>query len=186
MNDDKTVVARVLHGEKEAFAVIIEKYKNPLLNYIGRMVGDREKALDFTQDVFIKSYTSLHTYQPRYKFSTWLYKIASNTVIDYWRKKKIDAISIDARDENRGGASLQVPAPGQLVEQQYELGKVREKIEEILKNIPLRLRELFVWRHVNGLNYEEIAEIKNLPLGTIKNRIFQAKEIIRSELERKK
>ena len=87
MDEDKQIIERVLQGEKEAFAMIVEKYQKSLFNYIGRMVGERELALDFTQDIFFKSYSSLHTYSPQFKFSTWLFKIASNFVIDFWRKK---------------------------------------------------------------------------------------------------
>ena len=84
MNEDQDLIKRTLAGEKEAFEMIIQKYQRPLLNYIGRTVGEYELALEFTQDVFIKTYSSLRTYQPHYKFSTWLFKIASNYIIDYW------------------------------------------------------------------------------------------------------
>ncbi len=89
MNEDKYLVEKAIQGEIEAFEMIIQKYQQPLLNYIGRMVGERELALDFTQEVFIKTYSSLHSYKPQFKFSTWLYRIASNFIIDYWRKKSM-------------------------------------------------------------------------------------------------
>jgi RNA polymerase sigma-70 factor (ECF subfamily) len=90
MNEDKNLVNRAILGEKEAFEMIIQKYQQPLLNYIGRMVGERELALDFTQEVFIKIYSSLRSYKPQFKFSTWLYRIASNTIIDSpWISRKI-------------------------------------------------------------------------------------------------
>jgi RNA polymerase sigma-70 factor (ECF subfamily) len=87
MDEDKKLINQTLKGDNRAFEMIIQKYQQPLLNYIGRMVGERELALDFTQEVFIKTYSSLHSYQPQYKFSTWLFKIASNYIIDFWRKK---------------------------------------------------------------------------------------------------
>ncbi|MCK4494921.1 MAG: sigma-70 family RNA polymerase sigma factor, partial [Candidatus Aminicenantes bacterium] len=76
MDEDKELTKRSLKGEKEAFEMIVRKYQQQLLNYIGRMVGNQELALDFTQEVFIKSYSSLFSYNPQYKFSTWLFKIA--------------------------------------------------------------------------------------------------------------
>ena len=184
MDEEKKFIERVLRGDRESFAMIIQKYHTPLLNYVGRMVGEREMALDFTQEIFIKSYSSLHTYQPHYKFSTWLFKIASNTMIDYWRKKRLDTFSVDQHYDQDGRQSFEIPDSDKPVARQYELSQLREKIEKALERIPPQLRELFIWRHVNEFSYEEIAEIKGLPLGTIKNRVFQAKELIRRSLER--
>lgn len=184
MNDDKELIRRTLSGEKEAFEMIILKYQQPLVNYIGRTVGNYEQALEFTQEVFIKTYASLHTYQPHYKFSTWLFKIASNYIIDFWRKKKIDAFSIDQQDESGNKIyPIQIADKGPSVSKSYELNQIREKVEGALQKIPPALRELFVWRHMNDFSYEEMAEIKGLPVGTIKNRVFQAKEMIRKHME---
>ncbi|MCJ7682149.1 MAG: sigma-70 family RNA polymerase sigma factor [Candidatus Aminicenantes bacterium] len=184
MDEDKRIIERVLQGEKEAYAMIVEKYQKSLYNYIGRMVGERELALDFTQDIFIKSYSSLHTYSPQFKFSTWLFKIASNSVIDYWRKKKLDTFSVDQTLGPDEKQTFQIPDRDKPIPDQHELGQMRERIEKILDLIPPALRELFVWRHINEFSYEEIAEIKALPLGTIKNRVYQAKELIRGHLEK--
>ncbi len=181
MTDDKTLVEKTLKGEKEAFEMIIRKYQQPLLNYIGRMISDYQLALDLTQEVFVKTYHSLHMYQPKYKFSTWLYKISHNHIIDYWRKKKVDAFSIDQQNHITR-PPLQIPSDEPSVVKQLEISEIREKIEQAIKKLPPSLRELFVWRHINELSYDEIAEIKGLPVGTIKNRVFQAKEMIRSIL----
>lgn len=184
MFEDKELVRRTLDGDKEAFEMIVQRYKQPLLNYIGRMVGERELALDFTQDVFIKTFASLHTFRPQHKFSTWLFKIASNLTIDYWRKKKIDAFSLDqTRDDGYDRPSIQIPSKDRSVVEKFELSEVRERIENAMEKIPPSLRELFVWRHINEFSYEEIAEIKDLPVGTIKNKVFQAKELLRRYLE---
>jgi len=184
MFEDKDLVKRTLDGEKEAFEMIVQRYKQPLLNYIGRMVGERELALDFTQDVFIKTYASLHTFRPEHKFSTWLFKIASNLTIDYWRKKKIDAFSIDqSRDDAEVRTSIQLPSKDRSIVEKFELSEIRKRIEFAMEKIPPSLRELFVWRHINEFSYDEIAEIKGLPVGTIKNKVFQAKELIRRNME---
>ncbi len=186
MDEDIKLVKKTLKGQKKAFEMIIRKYQRPLINYIGRMVGERELALDFSQEVFIKAYSSLHTFQPQYKFSTWLYKIASNYIIDYWRKKKVQHLSLDHYQEAENEClPLQIPDDEPSIVKKFELSQIREKIEKTLSMIPTQLRELFVWRHVNGLSYEEIAEIKGLPVGTVKNRVFQAKEMIRQSLEEK-
>jgi RNA polymerase sigma-70 factor (ECF subfamily) len=181
---DKDLVKRTLRGDKKAFEMIVRSHQQPLLNYIGRMVGERELALDFTQEVFIRAYASLRSFDPRYKFSTWLFKIASNLVIDHWRKKKIPVFSMsEPLAEDGQGLTLDVPDEKPSVVRKHELNELRRKIEWALERIPVALRELFVWRHINGLSYEEMAEIKKLPVGTVKNRVYQAKEMIRELLE---
>lgn len=186
MDEDRELVRRTLRGEKEAFEMIIRKYQQPLLNYIGRMVADRELTLEFTQEIFIKTYSSLHSYLPQYKFRTWLYKITSNLIIDYWRKKKIHTLSLDQQKGlNHQTLPFQVPNEESSTVKKFELSELRKKIEKALEKIPASFRELFVWRHINELSYDEIAEIKGLPVGTVKNRVFQAKEMIRQLLEEK-
>ena len=185
--EDRELVKRTLQGDKQAFEMILNKHQQPLLNYIGRMVGNRELALDFTQEVFIKTYTSLSTYQPQFKFRTWLFKIASNYIIDFWRKKKIDAFSIDQtgkREDDR--PPFEIPSDEPPICAQFELIELRGKIEKALDILPPHLRELFVWRHINEFSYDEIAEIKEIPVGTVKNRVFQSKELIRQFLEEQK
>ncbi len=184
MCDDLELVRKTLRGDRKAYEMIVRRYQQPLVNYLGRMTGEREIALDFTQEVFIKAYASLASFQPRYKFSTWLFKIASNFMIDHWRKRKITAVSLDQEIETEDGArSLQVADDKPSVARTYEMAQVRKKIDAALAKIPGQLRELFILRHVNEFAYEEIAEIKGLPVGTVKNRVFQAKEMIRGHLE---
>jgi RNA polymerase sigma-70 factor (ECF subfamily) len=184
MTDDQELVRRSLRGDKEAFEMIVLRYQQPVVNYIGRMVREREMALDFSQEIFLKVYVSLRSYRPQYKFSTWLFKIASNYMIDYWRKKKIPTTSLDrSPDEDEPGMRIQVADDAPSVGRQLELRELRGRIDAALDRLSPAFRELFVWRHVNGLSYEEMAEIKGLPVGTVKNRVFQAKETLRRLLE---
>ncbi|MFO7865707.1 MAG: sigma-70 family RNA polymerase sigma factor [Candidatus Aminicenantes bacterium] len=186
MQDDKEIIRRTLSGEKDAFEMIIRKYQSPVFNYIGRAVGDHQTALEFTQDIFVKTYASLASFDHQYKFKTWLFKIASNYLIDYWRKKKLLTVSIDqslSPDDDR--PRIQLSSPHRNAEEQLEMDELRKKIESALEKVPPELRELFIWRHINGLSYKEMAQIKNIPMGTVKNRVFQAKELIRSHLEDK-
>lgn len=184
MTEDSTLVAHALKGDRKAFEMIIRKYEQPLTNYLGRMTGEREAAHDFAQEIFIKVYCSLGSYRPAYKFSTWLFKVASNHLIDHWRKKKLPTLSLDQSiDDEDGSLTPQVPDPGPSVARKFELAEVRQKIERAMESIPEAFRELFVLRHVNEFSYEEIADIKSLPVGTVKNRVFQAKELLRKRLE---
>jgi RNA polymerase sigma-70 factor (ECF subfamily) len=184
MTDDSRLVARALKGDRKAFEMIVRKYEQPLTSYLGRMTGEREAALDFAQEIFLKVYCSLRSYRPAYKFSTWLFTIASNHLIDHWRKKKLPTVSLDQPIDDEDGPLLpQVADPGPSVVRKFELAEVRRKIERALESVPEALRELFVLRHVNEFSYEEIADIKSLPVGTVKNRVFQAKEMLRKRME---
>jgi len=184
MCEDTQLIKRVLSGEKDAFEIIIQKYQRSLFNYISRTVGERELALDFTQEVFIKTYASLRSFRSEYKFTTWLFKIASNTIIDYWRKKKIATVSIDQnRDRYSTAPPQQIADKGPSISSRFEIHELRTRIDQVLDDIPINLRELFVWRHINEFSYEEIAEIKKMPVGTVKNRVFQAKEMIRRRIK---
>jgi len=183
-HEDQDLVRRTLRGDKGAFEMIVRRYQQPVVNYIGRMVREREMALDFSQEIFLKVYASLGSYRPQYKFSTWLFKIASNFMIDHWRKKKLPTTSIDQSvDYEDDGRRIQIADETASIGRQYELKEIRGRIEGALDRLPPAFRELFVWRHVDGLSYEEMAEIKGLPLGTVKNRVFQAKEMMRKLLE---
>jgi RNA polymerase sigma-70 factor, ECF subfamily len=186
MNDDQDLVRRSLRGDQGAFEMIVRRYQQPIVNYVGRMVGERELALDISQDVFLKVYAGLRSYRPQYKFSAWLFKIASNYMIDYWRKKKITARSLDhGFDDGEDGPPIQVAADEPSVARQYEMGELRGRLEAAIAELPPGLRELFVLRHVNELSYEEMAEIKGIPVGTVKNRVFLAKERLKTILEGK-
>jgi len=121
MNDDNTLVQRALKGDRKAFEMIIRRYQQPLVNYLGRMTGEREIALDFAQDVFLKAYASLASFRPSFKFSTWLFKIASNHLIDHWRKKTIAAFTLDRPINDNCSSGLQVEGRGPFVVRTYEL-----------------------------------------------------------------
>src|SRR5512136_929437 len=147
MTEDSKLVTRALKGDRKAFEMIVRKYEQPLTSYLGRMTGERQAALDFAQEIFLKVYCSLTSYSPAYKFSTWLFKIASNHLIDHWRKKKIPTVSLDqpVNDEDES-LTPQVPDPGPSVVRKFELAEVRRRIERALATIPAALRELFVLR----------------------------------------
>ncbi|MBS3818182.1 sigma-70 family RNA polymerase sigma factor [bacterium] len=183
MDDDKKLVQKTLDGEKRAFEMIVRRYQKPLFNYIQRMVGNRELALDLTQDIFVKIYSSLDSYRFQYKFRTWMFKIASNSLIDYFRKKRIDTFSYEQKEKRDSPSTFQIPDDEDSVVKTFELSNLRKRIEQALEKIPPQMRELFVWRHINEFSYKEIAEIKEMPVGTIKNKVFQAKEMLRRLLE---
>lgn len=181
-NDDRNNVRRCLQGDRQAFEIIVRKYQTPLFNYFFRMIQERELSLEMTQEVFLRAYTNLQTYKEDFQFSTWLFRIASNLLIDYWRKKKLPLVFLDAQDEDETHPCVQVPDFEPSVAEQYERKAVMEAVSRAISRLPENFRELFVLRHINDFSYEEIARIKNLPVGTVKNRVFQAKEMLRQLL----
>lgn len=183
---DGELVARAIAGREECFEELVGRYQRPIVAYAYRLVGDYDAALDLTQEVFIKIYSSLARYRPEYKFSTWIYKIAHNAAIDHLRRRahaRSATESFVGENEFPAGENFaSVPAASLLTpEQESERAERRAEIETVVQTLPAAYRELIVLRHAHDLNYDEIAEITNLPLGTVKNRIFRAREMMRRQ-----
>jgi RNA polymerase sigma-70 factor (ECF subfamily) len=179
---DGELIARAVSGESDSFESIVHRYHRPVTKFIYRMVQDYETALDLTQEVFLKVYTALERYDDRYKFSTWLFKIASNHTIDYLRKQTGNTVSLDETDGDSDQSLLEVETDEPSPERQAILNQRRALIESVIGKLPVSYRQVIVLRHVAELEYEEIADVTGLPLGTVKNRIFRAREAIRKKL----
>ena len=178
---DADLVERALVGREECFEELVRRYQRPIAAYTYRLVGNYESALDLTQDVFIKIYSSLHRYRPEYKFSTWIYKIAHNAAVDHLRRNAVREQSIVAQSD---GETYDLPIESNLPtpEQLSERAERRSEIEALVSQLQPIYRELVVLRHAQDLSYDEIAEVTNLPLGTVKNRLFRAREALREML----
>jgi RNA polymerase sigma-70 factor (ECF subfamily) len=175
---DIELIAKAISGREDGFEELVRRYQRPITNYVFRMLNDYDASLDVTQEVFIKVYNSLSRYSSEYKFSTWLYRIAHNAAIDYIRRRSPNQQSIET--ENKDGAyQLQIESPNPTPEQERERSEWRTEIEAVVKCLPAVYRELILLRHSQDLSYDEIAEITNLPLGTVKNRLFRAREMMR-------
>lgn len=178
---DRELVEIALRGEKKAFETLILRHQNGIINYIYRMILDMDEAMDLAQEVFIKAFFSLSTYNPRYSFSTWLYKIASNLTIDYLRKKKRKNFNTESLSQRNKEIEIPDHSMGPVKNLDREI--FYKKLEDALNMLPESLREFIILRDINELSYNEIAEIKNIPLGTVKNKIFRGREILRKLLE---
>ena len=175
---DVELIAKAISGREDGFEELVRRYQRPITNYVFRMLNDYDASLDVTQEVFIKVYNSLARYSSEYKFSTWLYRIAHNAAIDYIRRRSPHELSIET--ENKDGAyQLQIESPNPTPEQDRERSEWRTEIEAVVKCLPAVYRELILLRHSQDLSYDEIAEITALPLGTVKNRLFRAREMMR-------
>lgn len=175
---DGELIETAIGGSENSFEELVRRYQRPITNYVYRMLSDYDASLDVTQEVFIKVYNSLARYSSDYKFSTWLYRIAHNAAIDYMRRHSVNEQSIEAENAD-GSYQLQIESPRPTPEQERERSEWRTEIESVVKCLPAVYRELILLRHAQDLSYDEIAEITNLPLGTVKNRLFRAREMMR-------
>ena len=179
--DDVELVSGALSGAEENFEQLVQRYQRPIISYVYRFLNDYDASLDVTQEVFIKVYNSLDRYSSDYKFSTWLYRIAHNAAIDHIRRNSRKEHSIEA--ENQDGAfQLQLESERPNPEQDRERSEWRAEIESVVRCLPAAYRELIALRHGKDLSYVEIAEVTSLPLGTVKNRLFRAREMMRDML----
>ncbi len=178
--NDRDLVASAVTGVEGGFEELVRRYQRPISAYVYRMVGDYETALDLTQEIFIKIYNSLSRYRPEFKFSTWIYKIAHNAAIDHLRRSSGRERSLVGGNEG-DSYDLPIESEGLTPEQQTEREERRVEIELVVRSLPTAYRELIVLRHSQDLTYEEIVEVTGLPLGTVKNRLFRARDLMRQQ-----
>jgi RNA polymerase sigma-70 factor (ECF subfamily) len=175
---DVDLITRSISGLEDSFEELVRRYQRPIAGYVFRLIGDYESSLDVTQEVFIKVYNSLERYRSDYKFSTWLYRIAHNAAIDHLRRNSINTQSIETESAD-GTYQLQLESPLPSPEQNRERSEWKAEIKAVIRLLPPAYRELIVLRHSQDLSYDEIAEVMGLPLGTVKNRLFRAREMMR-------
>lgn len=175
---DGELIVNAIRGGEDNFEELVRRYQRPITGYVYRMLNNYDASLDVTQEVFIKVYNSLEKYSAEYKFSTWLYRIAHNAAIDYMRRNSVNQQSLEAENAD-GTYQLQIESSQPNPEQMRERSEWRNEIDAVVKCLPPLYRELIVLRHTQDLSYDEIAEVTSLPLGTVKNRLFRAREMMR-------
>jgi RNA polymerase sigma-70 factor (ECF subfamily) len=182
--NDTDLVAGAVVGVEGSFEELVRRYQRPISAYVYRMVGNYESALDLTQEIFIKVYNSLRRYRSEFKFSTWIYKIAHNSAVDHLRRSATREQSLISGSE---GDHFELPIESGLLtpEQESEQKERRSEIESVVRSLPSNYRELVILRHSQDLTYEEIVEVTGLPLGTVKNRLFRAREMMRQQFVEK-
>jgi RNA polymerase sigma-70 factor (ECF subfamily) len=177
---DSDLVATAITGQEGSFEELVRRYQRPISAYVYRMVGNYESALDLTQEIFIKVYASLRKYRSEFKFSTWIYKIAHNAAVDHLRRSSTREQSLISGSESD---QFELPIESRRLspEQESERKERRIEIESVVRALPANYRELIILRHSQDLTYEEIVEVTGLPLGTVKNRLFRAREMMRQQ-----
>jgi RNA polymerase sigma-70 factor (ECF subfamily) len=161
--DDRKIVERVLNGDAEAFNLLVREWEKPIYNFILRMIGDRDEAMDLCQDSFMKAYRELGTLKDRDRFSSWLYRIAHNTCFSKLRKDQGKTF-VELAPETR--------ASKPSVEN-------RLAVEKALQQLPEDQREVVVLKVYQDLKFEEIAAIQDAPVSTVKSRLYMGFEKLR-------
>jgi RNA polymerase sigma-70 factor (ECF subfamily) len=191
--EEATLVADLKAGSEEAFAFLIAQYHQPLYSLIARSLNDPADAADITQEVFIKVFRSIRGFHGDASLRTWLYRIALHEASNqrrWWSRHKKQEITIDSpiegdNDEDSGGLCLGATlADGSCSPYDYAAqAEVRERVESALHQIPEAFRTVVILREIEGFAYEEIAEILNVNLGTVKSRLTRGRSALRSYLD---
>jgi len=164
--DDRKIIERVLDGDTEAFNLLVRQWEKPIYNFILRMIGDRDEAMDLCQDSFMKAYRELNTLKDRDRFSSWLYRIAHNTCFSKLRKDQGKTF-VELEPETRASRSS--------IES-------RLAVEKALQHLPEDQREAVVLKVFHSLKFEEIAAIQDAPVSTVKSRLYMGFEKLRTIL----
>lgn len=172
MSDEALIIEKARGGSMEAFGELMGLYKKAVYNLCFRMLGDREDADDACQEAFIKMYKGLKTYNGQHKFSTWALKVASNTCIDFIRKRKMQTVPIEDYDIGSGTTP----------EKSYMADETRKDIKAAINSLPEKYRIMVVYYHFMNLSYQEISTMLNEPMTIVKNRLYRARVMLKENL----
>lgn len=184
---DSELVELCLRGRERAATELVSRFERPLFSVIHPMVRDAELAEDLAQETFVRAFRKLDQYDPEYKFSSWLFKVGYHLTIDHLRKKRPDTLSIhgapDATtSEQQEATAVTLESRTERPDQVTEARALGEEIERALETLRPEYRAVVILRHVEGRPYAEIAEITELPLGTVKTYLHRARRELREEL----
>jgi RNA polymerase sigma-70 factor (ECF subfamily) len=181
---DKELVARVQRGDKNAFDLLVRKYQHKIASLVSRYVFDSAEVADVTQEVFIKAYRAIGDFRGESAFYTWLYRIAINTAKNFLvsraRRPPNTDIDADEAEQTQGGVNLRET---HTPESSVLTREIAETVSRAIEQLPEDLRTAITLRELEGLSYEEIAEAMDCPIGTVRSRIFRAREAIDKDLK---
>ncbi|MCH6268861.1 RNA polymerase sigma factor SigW [Neobacillus citreus] len=179
----KKRIKQVIKGDQDAFGEIVEIYKNSVFQLCFRMLGNRHEAEDAAQEAFIRAYVNIKSFNQDLKFSTWLFRIATNLCIDRMRKKKPDHY-LDADVVGTEGLTMysQIPSNTELPEKELESMELQETVQKEILKLPEKYRSAIVLKYMEDLSLNEISEILDLPVGTVKTRIHRGREALKQQL----
>lgn len=174
-----------LKGDQQAFGEIVGLYQDKLYHMAYRMLGSRQEAEDAVQDAFLRVYRNLDRYDDTMKFSTWIYRIATNLCIDRLRKRK-PTYSLDAdttEHEGLDGYSM-IPSDNRTPESEVLLSETQQIVHKAIETLPAKYKSVMVLRYMHDLSLQEIGDVLDMPVTTIKTRVHRGREFLRKKLER--
>ncbi|TCT17244.1 RNA polymerase sigma (SigW) subunit [Melghiribacillus thermohalophilus] len=179
----KQKIQQVKKGDQSAFEEIVSFYQNKVFQICYRMLGNSHEAEDAAQETFVRAYMNIHSFDEKRKFSTWLYRIATNLSIDRIRKKKPDCF-LDAEIKGSDGLTMysQMSTDQRLPEEEVESMELQDYIQKQILSLPPKYRSVIVLRYVDELSLQEISEVLDMPIGTVKTRIHRGREALRKKL----
>lgn len=181
---DSELVARTLDGSQAAFGTLVRRYERPIVGLVLRMVRNRSVAEELAQDIFVKAYDRLDTYDQRRKFSSWLFKVAHNATIDHLRRRRIDTVPLETTEADDLQLSEVLAGPeSEQPEDRALRREVGEALEAAIGELRPAYREVLLLRFGHGSSYDEIAEVTGLPLGTVKTHLHRARKELARILE---
>ncbi len=183
-NNDQIIIERVQRGDKQAYNLLVRKYQSKVLSLISRFVKNQADAADVAQEAFIKAYRALPNFRGESAFYTWLYRISVNTAKNYLaaQGRKAPANEVDAGEAeyyDGSDAMREFASPERLMLS----GEIKKVIFDTLETLPGELKMALTLRELEGMSYEDIANIMECPVGTVRSRIFRAREAIDKELQ---
>jgi len=181
---DLQLVERVREGDKHAYGLLVEKYRRKLLRLLSRMIRDPDEVEDVAQETFIKAYRALPQFRGDAAFYTWLYRIAVNTAKNHLatRGRSMPTLSEQAMDEEDDPEDRLMTQDISTPESELLSKQVAYAVNEAVQALPVELRQAITLREIEGMSYEEIAEAMACPIGTVRSRIFRAREAIAAKL----
>ena len=180
--EDTLLAYKAADGYDSAFETLVRKYEKLVSTCVYGIVGNPEDTLDLSQEVFLKVYKSISTFKGDSEFSTWLYRIAKNTALDFVRKRKQPFVSIDSSGEENEGFDIPDESTGASPEKRVLENEKREKLKNAILQLSAEHREVIVLRDINGYSYEDISKKLEIEPGTVKSRLSRAREQLRKIL----
>lgn len=180
------LIKKAIEGDESAYKNLLENYRGAIYNLLYKMVRNKEETEDLVQEAFMKAFKALPSFNEEYAFSTWLYKIAVNNCIDHMRKKKLQTYSINKPVQSKDGElDREFPDTSMSPDKSILSDERASIIETAIDELPENYKTAIILRHSEEKSYEEISKILNIPLGTVKARIFRAREMLKKKLKGK-
>lgn len=182
---DHELLALIRDGDEVAFQEIVRRYRNPITNFVYRMIDDYERSVELAQETFIRIFTSASRYQANYSFSTYIYRIASNLAIsELRRRKRRKLVSLFSPFTTDDGEAIEIDPPdvNPLQDETMIKDERRRAVARAIASLPEKYRAAIVLRDVEGLSYDRIAEVLDLSEGTVKSRINRARNLLKEKL----